>query len=105
MQGRGAGSCGSPAEPPLVVTGISRVSGVEEIFMRESDASNFLKKRDKRSPKSQDEVNSKDAGGLPSALASSPVPSLSHSQLGCGDRQGPRAQPRPLVIKVTEALN
>ncbi|XP_028748211.1 unique cartilage matrix-associated protein [Peromyscus leucopus] len=33
--------------------------GVKEkkIFMQESDASNFLKRRGKRSPKSQDEVN------------------------------------------------
>ncbi|XP_025838510.1 unique cartilage matrix-associated protein [Vulpes vulpes] len=30
---------------------------VEQIFMQESDASNFLKKRDKRSPKSRDEAN------------------------------------------------
>ncbi|XP_012586732.1 PREDICTED: unique cartilage matrix-associated protein isoform X2 [Condylura cristata] len=29
----------------------------QKIFMQESDASNFLKKRGKRSPKSQDEVN------------------------------------------------
>ncbi|KAB1254095.1 putative cartilage matrix-associated protein [Camelus dromedarius] len=39
------------------VGGQEAQEGVEEIFMRESDASNFLKKRDKRSPKSQDEVN------------------------------------------------
>ncbi|XP_062957382.1 unique cartilage matrix-associated protein isoform X1 [Cynocephalus volans] len=29
----------------------------QEIFMQESDASNFLKKRSQRSPKSRDEVN------------------------------------------------
>ncbi|XP_049480563.1 unique cartilage matrix-associated protein [Panthera uncia] len=29
----------------------------QKIFMQESDASNFLKRRGKRSPKSQDEVN------------------------------------------------
>ncbi|XP_050006535.1 unique cartilage matrix-associated protein isoform X5 [Alexandromys fortis] len=29
----------------------------QKIFMPESDASNFLKRRGKRSPKSQDEVN------------------------------------------------
>nr|XP_055188127.1 unique cartilage matrix-associated protein isoform X2 [Nyctereutes procyonoides] len=29
----------------------------QKIFMQESDASNFLKKRDKRSPKSRDEAN------------------------------------------------
>ncbi|XP_040307348.1 putative cartilage matrix-associated protein isoform X1 [Herpailurus yagouaroundi] len=29
----------------------------QKIFMQESDASNFLKRRSKRSPKSQDEVN------------------------------------------------
>ncbi|XP_019593835.2 putative cartilage matrix-associated protein [Rhinolophus sinicus] len=29
----------------------------QKIFMQESDASNFLKKRSKRSPKSQEEVN------------------------------------------------
>ncbi|XP_021012011.1 unique cartilage matrix-associated protein isoform X3 [Mus caroli] len=29
----------------------------QKIFMQESDASNFLKKRGKRSPKSRDEVN------------------------------------------------
>ncbi|XP_057587610.1 unique cartilage matrix-associated protein [Hippopotamus amphibius kiboko] len=32
-------------------------AGVEEIFMQELDALNFLKKRGKRSPKSRDEVN------------------------------------------------
>ena len=42
------------------MTGLSpRVSDVEEIFMQESDALNFLKKRSKRSPRSQDEVNGK----------------------------------------------
>uniref|UniRef100_A0A8C3VTB0 Unique cartilage matrix-associated protein n=1 Tax=Catagonus wagneri TaxID=51154 RepID=A0A8C3VTB0_9CETA len=30
---------------------------VEKIFMQESDALNFLKKRSKRSPRSRDEVN------------------------------------------------
>ncbi|EPY89207.1 putative cartilage matrix-associated protein [Camelus ferus] len=39
---------------------------VEEIFMRESDASNFLKKRDKRSPKSQDEWRTGSGCGLTS---------------------------------------
>ncbi|XP_021071546.1 unique cartilage matrix-associated protein isoform X4 [Mus pahari] len=29
----------------------------QKIFMQESDASNFLKRRGKRSPKSRDEVN------------------------------------------------
>ncbi|XP_053521798.1 unique cartilage matrix-associated protein isoform X3 [Artibeus jamaicensis] len=32
----------------------------EKIFMQESDASNFLKKRGKRSSKSRDEVNAED---------------------------------------------
>lgn len=42
------------------MTGLSpRVSDVEEIFMQESDALNFLKKRSKRSPRPQDEVNGK----------------------------------------------
>lgn len=51
-----------------VVTGLLRAPGVErKIFMQESDASNFLKKRGKRSPKSRDEVNGKDADHLPSA--------------------------------------
>ncbi|VCX38205.1 unnamed protein product, partial [Gulo gulo] len=39
----------------------------QKIFMQESDASSFLKKRGKRSPKPQDEANGKFAGGLPSA--------------------------------------
>lgn len=34
----------------------------EKIFMQESDASNFLKRRGKRSPKSRDEANGKNAG-------------------------------------------
>lgn len=51
--------------------GLSRVSDVEQkIFMQESDASNFLKRRGKRSPKSQDEANGKDARGLLSARPS-----------------------------------
>ena len=44
------------------MTGLSpRVSDVEEIFMQESDALNFLKKRRKRSPRFHtiDEVNGK----------------------------------------------
>ena len=50
----------SLGEPVLGVTGLSpRVSDVEEIFMQESDALNFLKKRSKRSPRFQDEVNGK----------------------------------------------
>ncbi|KAF6372687.1 upper zone of growth plate and cartilage matrix associated [Rhinolophus ferrumequinum] len=40
------------------VAGQEAQEGVEQkIFMQESDASNFLKKRSKRSPKSQEEVN------------------------------------------------
>ncbi|XP_016059395.1 PREDICTED: unique cartilage matrix-associated protein [Miniopterus natalensis] len=40
------------------VAGQEAQEGVEQkIFMQESDASNFLKKRGKRSPKSRDEVN------------------------------------------------
>lgn len=70
-RGHPGGSRGSPGEHVPVVTGFSRVSGVEgKIFMQESDALNFLKKRGKRSSKSREEVNGKDAGGLPSALAS-----------------------------------
>uniref|UniRef100_A0A4X1VXY3 Unique cartilage matrix-associated protein n=1 Tax=Sus scrofa TaxID=9823 RepID=A0A4X1VXY3_PIG len=48
---------GWAGKPVMVVTGLSRVSGVKEIFMQESDALNFLKKRSKRSPRSRDEVN------------------------------------------------
>lgn len=59
------GSC-SP-HPTLVVKSAFLVSGMKQkIFMPESDASNFLKRRGRRSPKSQDEVNGKDANGLPS---------------------------------------
>ncbi|XP_052583427.1 unique cartilage matrix-associated protein isoform X2 [Peromyscus californicus insignis] len=36
----------------------------EKIFMQESDASNFLKRRGKRSPKSQDEVNAENTQKL-----------------------------------------
>lgn len=83
LQGGWASSGGSPGEPVLITTGLSRVSGVEQrIFMQESDASNFLKRRSQRSPKSRDEVNGKDAGGL-----SSVHPSGSFSlpgQPGCG---------------------
>ncbi|XP_065775645.1 unique cartilage matrix-associated protein [Muntiacus reevesi] len=39
------------------VVGQEAQEDVEEIFMQESDALNFLKKRSKRSPRSQDEVN------------------------------------------------
>ncbi|XP_055284595.1 unique cartilage matrix-associated protein [Moschus berezovskii] len=39
------------------VAGQEAQEDVEEIFMQESDALNFLKKRSKRSPRSQDEVN------------------------------------------------
>ncbi|XP_036999458.2 unique cartilage matrix-associated protein isoform X2 [Artibeus jamaicensis] len=43
------------------VAGQEAQEGVEEkIFMQESDASNFLKKRGKRSSKSRDEVNAED---------------------------------------------
>lgn len=59
------GSCST--HPTLVVKSAFLVSGMKQkIFMPESDASNFLKRRGKRSPKSQDEVNGKDANGLPS---------------------------------------
>ncbi|XP_020737007.1 unique cartilage matrix-associated protein [Odocoileus virginianus] len=50
-------------EGAAVSVGMRQVAGqeaqddVEEIFMQESDALNFLKKRSKRSPRSQDEVN------------------------------------------------
>ena len=63
---RGTGGSCSP-HPTLVVKSAFLVSGMKQkIFMPESDASNFLKRRGKRSPKSQDEVNGKDANGLPS---------------------------------------
>nr|XP_005905898.1 PREDICTED: unique cartilage matrix-associated protein [Bos mutus] len=39
------------------VAGQEAQEDVEEIFMQESDALNFLKKRSKRSPRFQDEVN------------------------------------------------
>lgn len=65
VQSRWASHCSSPGELASVMTGLSRVSDAEQkIFMQESDASNFLKKRDKRSPKSRDEANGKDAGDL-----------------------------------------
>ncbi|XP_017655941.1 unique cartilage matrix-associated protein [Nannospalax galili] len=41
----------------LVVKESFLVSGMKQIFTQESDASNFLKRRGKQSPKSQDEVN------------------------------------------------
>ncbi|XP_068842855.1 unique cartilage matrix-associated protein [Capricornis sumatraensis] len=50
-------------EGAAVSVGLRQVAGqeaqedVEEIFMQESDALNFLKKRSKRSPRFQDEVN------------------------------------------------
>lgn len=78
MQGEWASSCGSPGELILVDIGLFWVSGVEQkIFVQESDAANFLKKRGKRSPKSRDEVDGKDVGGLPSA--GPPGPPLSQS--------------------------
>lgn len=53
--------------PMLGVKSSFLVSGMKQkIFMQESDASNFLKRRGKRSPKSQDEVTGKDAGRSPS---------------------------------------
>jgi hypothetical protein len=57
-----------PAPPSHVrVKSPFLVSGVKQkIFMQESDASNFLKRRGKRSPKSRDEVNGKAAGWSPS---------------------------------------
>lgn len=45
--------------PPLWVPGIG-----QKIFMQDSDASNFLKKRSRRSPKSQDEVNGETRAGI-----------------------------------------
>lgn len=83
VQGRLASPCGCPGEPVQVVTGLLWVPGVEQkIFMQESDASNFLKKRGKRSPKSQDEVNGKDADDL---LLLAPLVPLAPGQLDCGD--------------------
>uniref|UniRef100_A0A8C6D978 Unique cartilage matrix-associated protein n=1 Tax=Moschus moschiferus TaxID=68415 RepID=A0A8C6D978_MOSMO len=41
----------------ICLSAVALLSNVEEIFMQESDALNFLKKRSKRSPRSQDEVN------------------------------------------------
>ncbi|KAF6133593.1 upper zone of growth plate and cartilage matrix associated [Phyllostomus discolor] len=42
-------------------TAVLLLSSMEQkIFMQESDASNFLKKRSKRSSKSRDEVNAED---------------------------------------------
>lgn len=89
-QGSQACSCGSTGEPALVVTGLSFISGVEQVFMQESDTSNFLKKHGKRSPKSRDKVNGTDAGSL---LLAYPCHSFSLSccQLGCGHHEGPRA--------------
>ncbi|KAB0407077.1 hypothetical protein E2I00_018049 [Balaenoptera physalus] len=56
-RGHPRGSRGSPGEHVPVVTGFSRVSGVEEkIFMQESDALNFLKKRGKRLKLQADEL-------------------------------------------------
>ncbi|XP_006066098.2 unique cartilage matrix-associated protein [Bubalus bubalis] len=42
---------------PRQVAGQEAQEDVEEVFMQESDALNFLKKRSKRSPRFQDEVN------------------------------------------------
>ncbi|DAA23615.1 unique cartilage matrix-associated protein [Bos indicus] len=42
---------------PRQVAGQEAQEDVEEIFMQESDALNFLKKHSKRSPRFQDEVN------------------------------------------------
>ncbi|KAI5932799.1 putative cartilage matrix-associated protein [Manis javanica] len=39
------------------VVGQEAQEGVEQVFMQESDTSNFLKKHGKRSPKSRDKVN------------------------------------------------
>lgn len=50
-------------EPVWVVTGLSGVPGVDQIFMRESDAWDFLRKRSKRSSKSREEVAGKGAAG------------------------------------------
>ena len=86
------------------MTGLSpRVSDVEEVFMQESDALNFLKKRSKRSPRFQDEVNGKTL--WPAFCSCSFLFLLSHSQLGCGDGQGQRAQPRSSGVKVTVPLS
>lgn len=52
----------APPHPMLSVKSFFLVSGMKQkIFMQESDASNFLKRRGKRSPKSRDEVNGKHA--------------------------------------------
>lgn len=89
---------GWAGKPVMVVTGLSRVSGVKEkIFMQESDALNFLKKRSKRSPRSRDEVNGKEAGGLASC-------SFFPQSAGLWGPQGPRAQLGPSGSKVTSAL-
>lgn len=86
------------------MTGLSpRVSDVEEIFMQESDALNFLKKRSKRSPRPQDEVNGKML--WPAFCSCSFLLLFSPSQLGLGDGQGPRTQLRSSGVKVTVALN
>lgn len=91
-----AGSFSRLGEPLLVVTGLSWVIGVEQkIFMQESDASNFLKKRSKRSPKSQEEVNGKDAAA--------PSGSFSAQQLDRRDCKGPTAHPRSFGITATAA--
>lgn len=103
-QGRWLAPDCSLGEPVLGVTGLSpRVSDVEEIFMQESDALNFLKKRSKRSPRFQDEVNGKTL--WPAFCSCSFLFLLSPSQLGCEDGQGRRAQPRSSGVKVTVALS
>ena len=72
VQGGWVSPCSSPGGPMLLMTGLFRVTGVEQkIFMQESDALNFLKKRGKRSSKSRDEINGKHAGDPPSAGPSS----------------------------------
>ncbi|XP_007524690.1 unique cartilage matrix-associated protein [Erinaceus europaeus] len=48
---------GASVRSRQVVGQETQKGGEQKIFMQESDASNFLKRRSKRSPKSQDEVN------------------------------------------------
>lgn len=62
--------------------------------MQESDASNFLKKRGKRSPKSQEEVNGKDTAAPRFLLCPAAGPQ---------GLKGPTAHPRSFGITATAA--
>lgn len=74
------GRLGASVSPYGGVTGLSGVPGVDQIFMREPDAWDFLRKRGKRSSKSREEAAGKGAAR--------PV-GRSAGWLGRGHRRGP----------------